>query len=149
RAGRGSLPRRRARAACTLTARLYHSCRDLAAGRRLAVPIPPEETRMAEVLARYTDSLAIDGIYYIAQACGAPGDRGLWEGWLEFIALDDEHVLRTSRETTQPNRGHALYWASGLTRIYLEGALERAAHHVERLNTPPAEPIFTEPGPRR
>jgi len=104
---------------------------------------------MAEVLARYSDSLAIDGINYIAQACGAADDRGLWEGWIEFIALADEHVLRTSRETTQPNRVNALYWASGLTRVYLEGALERAAHHVERLNTTPAEPIFDEPEPRR
>jgi len=71
----------------------------------------------------------------------------LWEGWIEFIAVDDEHVLRTSRETTQPNRVDALYWASGLTRTYLEGALDRAAHHIERIKTAAARPVFREPAP--
>ena len=35
-------------------------------------------------------------------------------------------VLRTERETTQPNRGAVAYWADGLEPIYLEGAFNRA-----------------------
>ena len=36
------------------------------------------------------------------------------------------------RETTQPNRTDTLYWATGLTPIYLEGALQRALHPMVR-----------------
>jgi len=34
--------------------------------------------------------------------------------------------MRTPRETTQPNRACTAYWASGLTHVYLDGALRRA-----------------------
>ena len=53
---------------------------------------------------------------------------GLWHGWLEFEPVDGCNVpaLQSPRETTQPNRTDAVYWATGLTAVYLEGALERA-----------------------
>ena len=35
-------------------------------------------------------------------------------------------VLATDRETTQGKLEHILYWASGLSLTYLQGALERA-----------------------
>jgi hypothetical protein len=34
--------------------------------------------------------------------------------------------MRTPRETEQPNREDLAYWATGLTQVYLEGALTRA-----------------------
>src|SRR5262245_1530581 len=34
--------------------------------------------------------------------------------------------MQTARETTQPNLADLEYWATGLTPIYLEGALNRA-----------------------
>ena len=34
-------------------------------------------------------------------------------------------TLRSFRETTQPNLTDLRYWATGLTPVYLEGALER------------------------
>ena len=43
-------------------------------------------------------------------------------------------VLHSPRETTQPNLAALEYWASGLTPVYLAGALERA------LTAPVAEP---------
>ncbi len=82
---------------------------------------------MAEVLAEYPHVLADEGVTYRAQACGAPMPDGRWEGWIEFIPLTPgANAVRSGRETTQPNRTDAVYWATGLTPVYLEGALERA-----------------------
>lgn len=66
-----------------------------------------------------------DDILYTVRACGGPMPDGKWEGWLEFDAADGS-TIRSQRETTQPNRVDAEYWASGLTPVYLEGALQRA-----------------------
>jgi len=103
---------------------------------------------MAEVLARFNDVVADgEGRRYRAQACGAPNADGLWDGWIEFVPLDGGTVLRSPRETTQPNGRDAAYWASGLTAIYLEGALDRALNPPLRRTTAPAEPLFDGPAP--
>ena len=82
---------------------------------------------MAEVLAQFADPLTTtDGSRYLAQACGAPNEQGRWDGWIEFVPINGGPPLRSSRETTQPNKGDATYWATGLTQVYLEGALDRA-----------------------
>jgi len=82
---------------------------------------------MAEVFVRYESIIADDaGTKYSAQACGAPMPDGLWEAWIEFVPLDGGTPLVSPRETTQPNRDDAVYWATGLTPVYLAGALERA-----------------------
>jgi hypothetical protein len=52
-------------------------------------------------------------------------EDGLWEGWIEFLPGDGSPVLRSRRETVQPNREAAVYWATGLSQVYLEGALAR------------------------
>ncbi len=58
---------------------------------------------------------------------------GTWIGWIEFHPLDGEGVfLRTSQETSQPNRAALAYWASGLEPIYFEGAFNRAGELTER-----------------
>lgn len=69
---------------------------------------------------------------YFARACGALRSDGKWEGWIEFTTTGDSRVLRTGRETTQPNRPDLVYWATGLTGVYLEGALDRAMDEEER-----------------
>jgi hypothetical protein len=69
---------------------------------------------------------APDGTAYEARACGAETPAGTWEGWLEFVPRHGEGVVRTPRETTQPNRTDTVYWATGLSHVYLEGALKRA-----------------------
>jgi len=81
---------------------------------------------MAEALIEF-DWLfkAPDGELYEARACGRERADRLWEGWLEFTPVSGGNALRTARETTQPNRDNALYWATGLTETYLEGALAR------------------------
>lgn len=82
---------------------------------------------MAEVLLDYEKPvIGDDGRRYAARACGREGDGGLWEGWIEFLPEDGSPVLRSERETTQPNRIDTEYWATGLRPVYLEGALHRA-----------------------
>ena len=104
---------------------------------------------MAEVLARYeTLRIAGDGTKYLPQAVGAQLEDGRWQAWLEFEPTEEGAALRTSRETTQPNREAAVYWATGLSAVYLEGALARA--RTPRVIVTPAaapEPIFDEPRP--
>ena len=89
---------------------------------------------VAEVLVQFSDPVFDpDGRAYVARTCGREMPDGLWHGWLEFEPLAGDGVLRTSRETTQPNREDAIYWATGLTAVYLEGALERAMKPLVRM----------------
>ena len=84
---------------------------------------------MSEVLFAFSDPVpGPDGITWAARACGAQLENGLWEGWLEFIPDTGGEFVASPRETTQPNRADTLYWATGLTPVYLEGALHRALH---------------------
>jgi len=83
---------------------------------------------MPEVLVLFDEPMSdTDGALYYAQAVGRQREDGLWEGWLEFSPRGGGGIVRKSPiETTQPNRDALLYWATGLERVYLEGALERA-----------------------
>ena len=100
---------------------------------------------MAEILVKFDEPIAAPGgKTYLAHAVGKEVDGGLWDGWLEFQGVDDgSDVIASGRETTQPNRKNIEYWAQGLTKIYLEGALDRAISLAE----PPRErtPAQVEP----
>ncbi|HZU98817.1 MAG TPA: hypothetical protein VFF73_19075 [Planctomycetota bacterium] len=88
---------------------------------------------MARVLFRFPEKLeGSDGVVYTARACAAPFGH-IWEGWIEFVPLTRGRVLTSPRETTQPNFQDVLYWATGLSRVYLEGALDRAEHPRPRV----------------
>jgi hypothetical protein len=102
---------------------------------------------MAEVLAEYAEPVMADGVAYVAQACGAPNGDGIWEGWIEFLPVGGGKPLRSPRETTQPNRVDAEYWATGLSGVYLEGALARALHPLVRRTAVTRKPAFDEPLP--
>jgi len=103
---------------------------------------------MAEVLAQFADPVVgSDGRAYHAHAVGTLMDDGLWEGWIEFVPLDRGPAIRSARETTQPNYTDAVYWATGLTGVYLEGALRRALNPVVHHVAAPAKPIFDRPAP--
>jgi hypothetical protein len=83
---------------------------------------------MAEILVKFDEPISTPAIgSFLAQAMGKRRDDTLWEGWLEFVPVEGGESLCCDRETTQPNRADLLYWAQGLTRVYLQGALDRAA----------------------
>jgi hypothetical protein len=100
---------------------------------------------MAEVLARFSHRIRDGAAAFHAQACGAPMSDGRWTAWIEFIPIDGGRPLRSPRETTQPNRTDAEYWAGGLTPVYLEGALHRAQSPGVRKKIESAHPAFNQP----
>jgi hypothetical protein len=112
---------------------------------------------MAEVLLQFDGLIADDaGHSHTARVCGRQAEDGLWEGWIEFTPSAGGPVLRSPRETDQPNRDDLEYWATGLTTSYLEGALERARRTPLpdlRERTVAATPVYdgpaTAPGARR
>ncbi|HVF60364.1 MAG TPA: hypothetical protein VNJ70_11185 [Thermoanaerobaculia bacterium] len=100
---------------------------------------------MEQVLRTFEDPVVSrEGVRYFARACGRAVDNH-WEGWLEFEPQGEDAVLRSERETTQPNQTAAEYWSGGLSRVYLEGALERALRPMER--APEAPPAHGAPLP--
>ncbi len=106
---------------------------------------------MGETLVRFQSPVkGPDGTVYECQACGrAMNGDGRWEGWIEFTPIAGEgEAVRTRRETTQPNRVDTVYWASGLTPIFLEGALARALQSPAQAKPPVAHrSIFPGPAP--
>jgi hypothetical protein len=103
---------------------------------------------MAEVLVQFDAAFpGPGGAQYAPRACTRMAEDGRWEGWIEFTDVGTGVVIRSTRETTQPSRDDAMYWATGLTRVYLEGALARALA-PERRPAPPrvdVEPTFDGP----
>ena len=105
---------------------------------------------MAEVLVEFDAAFpGPDGARYAPRACARVADDGRWEGWIEFSDLETGEVIRSGRETTQPSRDDTMYWATGLTRVYLEGALARALAPVRRIEPVrvDVEPTFDGPAP--
>lgn len=105
---------------------------------------------MAEVLVEFDAAFpGPDGARYAPRACARMGDDGRWEGWIEFSDVETGAVIRSARETTQPTRDDVMYWATGLTCVYLEGALDRALSPVRRGESPrvDVEPAFDGPAP--
>lgn len=104
---------------------------------------------MAHVIRTYAPLLTTgDGRVYAARSVGREREDGTCEGWLEFVPSDGSPVLRSARETTQPNLPDLEYWASGLTAVYLEGALERTLTPPPVITVPaPEKPVYDEPAP--
>lgn len=81
---------------------------------------------MAELIQQFKEPIQFQGESYLVRAYGEQ-QRNVWIGWLEFHPFNDNlEVLRTDEETSQPDRGALAYWASGLERLYFDGAIERA-----------------------
>ena len=82
-----------------------------------------------EVLVNFTELVSAQETgEYRARACGGRAGDGTrrWHGWIEFVPVDGGPTIRTPRETTQRNRADTAMRATGLTRVYLDGALRRA-----------------------
>lgn len=104
---------------------------------------------MAEVLVSFDQPVRDELGEFHARAVGRHADDRMWEGWIEFTPIDGgAEVLVTGVESRQPEREHLVYWATGLTPIFLEGALHRARRPVTVRVRPVEIPISTEPKPR-
>jgi hypothetical protein len=95
--------------------------------------MPAEANPAAEILVAFDEPVAAaDGSAWRARVAGAPNSLGHWEGWIEFVPSSRwprataADWVPTERETTQPNLADLKYWATGLTVVYLQGALTRA-----------------------
>jgi hypothetical protein len=110
---------------------------------------------MADVLRSFDEPIRHSSGSYAARVVGRPAADGMWEGWLEFIPLEpgSGDVVVSSVESRQPAREHLEYWATGLSVVYAEGSLDRAAHplavRTRIAETPvsdaPAARVITEP----
>ena len=99
---------------------------------------------------QFTDPVELEGVPYLARACGAEAGDGHWHGWIEFTSVDDGEVVRSSRETTQPNREDTLYWATGLSLRLSRGLAAAHAQPAGGLaprRTCPVRPRFDDPAP--
>ena len=67
-----------------------------------------------------------DGVTYRARVYGGADTSGQWGGWIVFFPTGEGRVISTAQETSQSSLADLGYWASGLTHVYLIGALSRA-----------------------
>jgi hypothetical protein len=105
---------------------------------------------MAEVILEFDATVSAEtGRSYRARVCGDEMESGLWQAWIEFLPIGDGEPVRSGRETTQPNRTDTVYWATGLTPVFLEGSLRRALNPLKRPIAREVTPaIFDEPARR-
>lgn len=97
---------------------------------------------MAELLVEYENVLrGDDGTGWVAHSAGRQGSDRMWEGWVEFVPVNgSQEPLRTACESRQPNRKDLVYWATGLTPVYLEGAFARAISAARGRHVPATGP---------
>jgi hypothetical protein len=104
---------------------------------------------VVEVLVSFKTPIADETGTYQARAVGRATSDKRWEAWLEFAPLDgEEKVFVTPIESRQPEREHLVYWATGLTPVYLEGALRRARTPPPVRALPVERAASTAPAPR-
>jgi len=105
---------------------------------------------MAEVLASFSTPVTDEFGSYYPRAVGRHAPDDMWEGWIEFLPADGSgDVLITPVESRQPERQHLVYWATGLSQVYMEGALQRARNPVTVRVPVVDEPVSDQPAGRR
>lgn len=96
---------------------------------------------MTDVMMDLSESVSdARGVFHV-RAMARERRDGSWEAWLEFVRTDADASVRytTEIETHQHDRVAMKRWASGLTRVYAEGALARA--RMPQTATTPSEPL--------
>jgi hypothetical protein len=81
-----------------------------------------------------------DGAVYDILLYGRSRPADTWQGWLTFSRRQDRQQFVTETETTQPSAEAVLYWATGLTPTYFDGAFARATRTRH-------QPTAAEPAP--
>jgi hypothetical protein len=82
--------------------------------------------KMLALAHHFDEPVASSARTYRARVYGQAQDDGMWGGWIVFFPVPAGRPIATDRETTQSSLAALTYWASGLTHLYLHGALERA-----------------------
>jgi hypothetical protein len=104
---------------------------------------------MSETLLTYSEPISDAQGTYVARAIGRQAADRMWEAWIEFVPVSGKgDVIVSGVESRQPERDHLVYWATGLTPVYLEGALHRARSPITVRVRTEAPPISTAPAPR-
>jgi hypothetical protein len=104
---------------------------------------------MAEVLLSFDAPVTDESGPYHARVVGRRAGDGMWEGWLEFDPISrDGDTLVGPVESRQPEHEHLTYWATGLTPVYLEGALRRAKRPLIVRTRVVEESVSDAPAPR-
>ena len=62
---------------------------------------------------------------YRARVYGQEMADGRWSGSIVFVPVGGGRLIATERETTQSSLAALTHWATGLSEVYLQGALER------------------------
>ena len=84
---------------------------------------------MAELLISYDTAVVHKTGRYHARSVGRQAEDRMWDGWFEFEPQDNNApVIIGPVETRQPEHHDLVYWATGITPVFLEGALDRALH---------------------
>jgi hypothetical protein len=68
---------------------------------------------------------------------GRNREHDTWQGWLAFTRRRDGRIFTTDVETTQPSSESVLYWATGLTSAYFDGAFDRARRRHQSVQPRP------------
>ncbi len=106
---------------------------------------------MSEMLRSFEEPILDDSGAYKARVIGRLATDGMWEGWLEFVPVNErsaDMLLTSPVESRQPEREHLAYWASGLTVVYAEGALHRARRPLTIRTRAVEIPASEAPAPR-
>jgi hypothetical protein len=73
------------------------------------------------------------GLLYRPKAYGDPQPDGTWDGWLVFFPVrGGTAIAPPGRETTQSTLAALARWATGLSPVYLDGALARARSFAQQ-----------------
>lgn len=105
---------------------------------------------MAEVLTSFPTPVRDEYGSYYARAVGRLANDNMWEGWIEFVPVNGGgDVLVSGVESRQPEHEHLVYWAQGLSAVYLEGALHRARKPLTVRVPVMDEPVSDHPAARR
>jgi hypothetical protein len=73
----------------------------------------------------YEEPLTSSTGSYRARVYGLRRPDGRWAGSLVFVPVGGGRLIATGTETTQSTLADLAYWASGLSEVYLQGALAR------------------------
>lgn len=98
---------------------------------------------MTELIREFPDTISGAKGTLHSRVMGRERGDGSWEAWLEFdpIGHDSTTHYETEVETHQRERLQLERWASGLTHVYVEGALDRA--HVRDAESSPSDLLVT------